>query len=197
MSLEPAKTIVVASHNPVKAQATLRGFQRVFPHERFRLERVEVASGVSRQPRSDRATLQGARNRADGAVVYQPEADFWVGIEGGIEEREEGMTAFAWVVVMSRQRVGQGRTGTFFLPEKVARLVRQGLELGEADDLVFDRTDSKRQEGAIGLLTGNLIDRTSLYEHAVVLALVPLRNLDLYREESEHGFSLGSESQAG
>ncbi|MDD5263960.1 MAG: DUF84 family protein, partial [Candidatus Bipolaricaulis sp.] len=67
-----------------------------------------------------------------------------------------------------------------FLPDTVAALVRQGVELGEADDRVFGRTDSKRDVGAVGLLTGEVIDRTALYEHAVVLALIPFRNAALY-----------------
>jgi len=85
-----------------------------------------------------------------------------------------------WVVVRSGDRVGKARTGTFFLPAPVADLVRQGKELGEADDIIFGRSNSKQENGAIGLLTGNVIDRTQLYEHAVVLALVPFKNVGLY-----------------
>jgi non-canonical (house-cleaning) NTP pyrophosphatase len=52
--------------------------------------------------------------------------------------------------------------------------------LGEADDIVFGRSNSKQKEGAIGLLTGNVVDRAGLYEHAVILALVPFKNVALY-----------------
>ncbi len=76
--------------------------------------------------------------------------------------------------------MGKSRTGTFRLPEPVARLVREGRELGEADDVVFGRSNSKQEEGAVGLLTGNVIDRAALYEHAVILALAPFKNPDLY-----------------
>jgi len=65
------------------------------------------------------------------------------------------------------------------LPEKVAQLVRQGKELGEANDIVFKRTNSRLNDGAIGLLTGNVIDRTTLYEHGVIMALVTFKNLKL------------------
>jgi non-canonical (house-cleaning) NTP pyrophosphatase len=54
------------------------------------------------------------------------------------------------------------------------------MELGDADDRVFGCTDSKREGGAVGLLTGGTIDRTGLYQHAVALALIPFRNADLY-----------------
>ncbi|MDD5645622.1 MAG: DUF84 family protein, partial [Candidatus Bipolaricaulis sp.] len=69
------------------------------------------------------------------------------------------------------------------LPDAVAQLVRQGMELGAADDRVFGRMGSKLDQGAVGLLTGGIIDRTALYEHAVILALIPFRNDALYPPE--------------
>jgi inosine/xanthosine triphosphatase len=174
------KTIIVASRNPVKIAATHRGFQRMFPDQTFTLEGIAAVSGVSRQPISSQETLRGALNRVETVARKRPDADYWVGIEGGVEESGAGMTAFAWVFIRSRETTGKARTGTFLLPERVARLVREGNELGEADDIIFGRVDSKREEGAIGLLTGNVIDRTALYAHGVILALVPFRNVGMY-----------------
>ena len=90
------------------------------------------------------------------------------------------MLAFAWIVIRSHQQLGKARTGTFGLPPTVADLVRQGKELGEADDQVFGQTNSKQNDGAVGLLTDNVIDRMQLYEHAVILALIPFKNEALY-----------------
>jgi len=177
------KTIVVASKNPVKIQAALDGFRKMFPDETFRAEGVSVPSDVSDQPMSDTETLQGALNRARNARVQTPQADYWVGIEGGCDEQQGALEAFAWVVVLSRERTGRSRTGTFVLPAEVARLVRQGVELGEADDRVFRRSNSKQGNGAVGILTRDVIDRTGYYEHAVILALVPFKNPDLAFEE--------------
>ncbi len=137
-------------------------------------------SGVGPQPKSEAETLQGAQNRAAAAARLVTQADFWVGIEGGIEELSEGMLAFAWVVVLSAVRSGTGRTGSFLLPPSVARLVRQGQELGQATDLIFGRENSKQNEGTIGLLTGNVMDRTEFYEHAVILALAPFKSAEYY-----------------
>lgn len=174
------KTIIVASTNPVKAQAALNGFRRMFPAETFAIASISAPSGVSDQPMTSAETLQGALNRAAAAQKTQPQADFWVGIEGGVEEDAGDLAAFAWVTVLSPAGTGKARTGTFFLPPRVADLVRQGIELGEADDIFFGAVNSKQQNGAIGLLTGDVVDRTALYEHAVVLALVVLKNPDLY-----------------
>ena len=178
------KTIVVASQNPVKIEAVVNGFQRMFPSQEFIVQTVAVPSGVSPQPRSDAETLQGAINRTVEAAHRLPDADFWVGIEGGVDEMIAGETvAFAWVAVRSSRQMGRGRTGTFYLPPAVTDLLRQGKELGEADDIVFGRTNSKQENGAVGLLTGDVIDRAQLYEHAMILALIPFKNPGLYLPE--------------
>lgn len=174
-------TLVVASRNPVKANATLAGFKRMFPDGEFQMQTVSVDSGVSHQPMSESETLKGAEIRAAAAAELEPQADFWVGIEGGIEDLSDGMLAYAWIVVLSAGPTGKGRTGGFLLPEGVARLVREGVELGDANDIVFGRENSKQQEGAIGLLTGNIMDRTELYEHAMVLALAPIKGAEYFR----------------
>jgi inosine/xanthosine triphosphatase len=178
------KRLVLASTNPVKAQAALTGFLRMFPEETFELVSIKRTSGVSEQPLSSDETLRGALNRAQAARQAVQDGDYWIGIEGGVEdghgEEAKEMYAFAWVVIVTRDLTGKGRTGTFILPEAVASLVRQGKELGEADDIVFGQTNSKRKNGAIGLLTGDVIDRARLYEQAVILALVPFKNRDLY-----------------
>ncbi len=179
--------VIVASRNPVKVGAVEGAFRRMVPGGVAEVAGVSVDSSVSDQPLSDLETMRGAEARAEAAEALRPEADYWVGIEGGIESRSEssGMMAFAWVVVRSSFGIGRARTGTFFLPDEVARLVRNGMELGEADDIVFARSNSKQEEGAVGLLTRGVIDRRALYEHAVVLALAPLKNPLLYGADSE------------
>jgi inosine/xanthosine triphosphatase len=165
----------------VKIHAVLNGFQKMFPKEIFEIEGVSVPSGVSDQPKSDSETFQGAWNRAENASHEIATADFWVGIEGGIEEKGLEMEAFAWVAIKSkRKKFAKGRTGTFFLPTKIAELIKQGKELGEADDIVFGRKNSKQENGAVGILTDNAVDRTTYYAEAVVLALIPFKNEQLY-----------------
>ena len=99
-----------------------------------------------------------------------------------MEPHGDELSAFAWVVVLSPDGIeGKGRTGTFFLPPAVAELIHQGKELGEADDIVFAQSNSKQKNGAIGILTGDVIDRAALYVPAVIMALVPFKNPELYR----------------
>jgi inosine/xanthosine triphosphatase len=172
--------VVVASRNPVKLRAAAQAFERAFPDRPIEVGGIDVSSGVSAQPMSDAETRVGAQNRVVAARRAAAYADWWVGIEGGVEEGASGMLAFAWVVVADAERRGRARSLSFALPEALAERISMGMELGEADDEVFGRTDSKRRDGAIGLLTGGLIDRTALYEPPVVAALIPALNPGLY-----------------
>jgi len=169
--------VIVASTNPVKQEAVRRAFARMFPQETWEVAGIAVPSGVGEQPLSDAETLRGALNRARAAREARPQAAYWVGIEGGVQPDGDDLLSFAWVAVLDRQgRLGRARSGTFLLPPVVARLVRQGYELGQADDVVCGEENSKQKMGAVGLLSGGVIDRTALYEHAIVLALLPFKH---------------------
>lgn len=173
--------IVVASKNPVKIKCVEDGFSKMFPGAPFTIQGVEVPSGVSAQPTTEAETLLGAQNRVAAARNLFPQADYWVGVEGGTADDGHEMQAYAWVVVLSPSGTGRGRTGSFYLPKAIADLVRQGMELGKADDLYFGRNNSKQANGAIGLLTGDVLDRAAYYEHAVIMAFIPFKNPDLYQ----------------
>lgn len=173
--------IIVASTNPVKIKAVEQGFKLMFPHQSFHVEGVSVDSKVGHQPMTDGQTYNGALNRVNIVSKLKPEADYWVGIEGGVEEKGKEMECFAWAIIKSKdKKYGKGRAGTIILPEKVARLVRSGLEMGEADDRVFKMTNSKQTIGAVGILTGGVIDRTKYYVDMIIFALIPFKNKNLY-----------------
>lgn len=174
------KKIIVSSKNPVKLKSAGNAFMKMFPKENFHIESSPVLSGVGDQPMSDEKTLEGAISRAEQIKKLHPEADFWIGLEGGVEEKNNELECFAWAVILSSAQIGKARTAAFALPPKIAELIKQGYELSKADDIVFNRENSKHQNGAVGLLTGDVIDRTAYYEHALILALIPFKNKNLY-----------------
>jgi len=174
------KTVITSSKNPVKLKAVKAGFKKMYPDHKFEFKAVSVPSEVSDQPMSDTETFRGAKNRVDNAKEVEPSADFYVGIEGGVEHVNNEMMAFAWVVVSSEEKTGKSKTSTFFLPPEVSKLIASGKELGEADDIVFGLENSKQQNGAVGILTHNVMTRESYYTEALVLALIPFVNSELY-----------------
>lgn len=172
--------IIVASENPAKIASVQAGFEAIFPNETLEITGVAAKSGVSDQPMSEEETLRGAENRARHAQELVPNADFWVGLEGGMEDIDGKLAAFAWIIVISKDgTVGKGEAGRHFAPAKVAELVRSGIELGHACDMVFDRHNSKHSTGMVGILTNGAIDRSAYYTQAVILALIPHINQEL------------------
>jgi inosine/xanthosine triphosphatase len=173
------KKVIIASKNPVKIKAVENAFSKIFPKEQFEYQGVSVPSGVPDQPMGEEETLLGADNRVLHAKDKY-DGNFWVGLEGGVAPNGNQLEAFAWMVIRSKDMYGKGRTGSFFLPPKVAELVKGGMELGHADDEVFGQSNSKQKGGAVGLLTNNLLTRTTYYEQALILALIPFINKGHY-----------------
>ncbi len=175
------KLIIVGSKNPVKIKCTENAFESLFD-DQFLVQGLNVDPQVSSQPMGDVETYTGAYNRAYECKKAFPEADYWVGIEGGVDEVGEQMVAFAWMVILNGSNtIGKAKTGTFFLPEALSKLIREGMELGEADDKVFQTTNSKQGNGAVGILTNGVINRLDYYQQAVSLALIPFLNKNFYQ----------------
>lgn len=147
-------------------------FDDAFGVGQCRIESVDVASGVSLQPIGDHETRTGARQRVTEARQVRPEADFWVGIEAGIEEN---MT-FAWMTIENPHIRGESRSASLMLPETILQGTRAGRELGSEMADITGNTEVKRQGGAIGIFTNGRLSRTSVYHQALLLALVPFHN---------------------
>jgi inosine/xanthosine triphosphatase len=178
------KRVIIASKNPVKIEAASKGFQKLLPSISFDFMGISAASNVPDQPRGSEETLLGAKNRAENAKHAESDADYWVGIEGGIDTTDNGTEVFAWVYILDKDgRIGYGKTGSFYLPAVITRLLDEGLELGEADDRVFSQVNSKQSSGSVGILTKDVIDREKYYVDAVIFALIPFANHQLYFEE--------------
>ena len=179
--MEAVARLVIGSKNPVKIEADRSGFTALFPDSSCVTEGAAVSSGVSDQPMNEEETLRGAENRAAASQKALPDADFWFGIEGGIAEINNELSVFAWIVAISKSGItGRGRTATFFLPPPVSALVKQGIELGDADDRIYGTNNSKQNVGSAGLLSNNVITRTTLYQPAVIMSLFPFKNPKLY-----------------
>ncbi|MDD2680783.1 MAG: inosine/xanthosine triphosphatase [Patescibacteria group bacterium] len=176
------KTVVVASLNPVKIEAARLSFERVFPEQVFNFIGVAAQSGVADQPLSDKETRMGVNNRLHSAQLLSPEADYYIAFEGGVEDKEDGLEIFAWIsIIDSSGKRGKARSASFILPNKIRELViDQGLEMGDANDILFNLKNSKQKAGGIASLSKGLIARTDYYVHTGILALVPFMHSDLY-----------------
>ncbi len=168
----PFARVAVGSTNRVKIAAVTAVITRLAPA--CAIQGVAVESGVAHQPMGDEETIAGARTRAQGAL-HAIRATLAIGLEGGCVELPDGsMRTCAWAVAVDTHgREGVGGSLAMPLPPAVAALVRSGVELGHAMDQVSGGTDTKHGAGAVGILTGGLIDRQRAYEVLVTYALAP------------------------
>jgi inosine/xanthosine triphosphatase len=171
--------VAIATENPVKINAVKTAFLQVFPNQNIIFSAKSVPSGVGSQPVSDQETLTGAINRIENLKPFFPDTDYRVSLEGGVEKNGEEVSSFAWAVVGSGQIIGKSRTASFYLPVEVVALLDQGHELGTAMDIIHSKTNTKQNEGAVGILSHNVINREQLYTPAVILALIQFVNPNL------------------
>ena len=172
LDLRTIGRVAVGSTNPVKLDAVRAVVLPLAPAAT--VVGTDVASGVRDQPWGDAETIRGARTRAE-AARQALDADLGVGIEGGVVDMEDGsLRTCAWAVIIGRNgQAGTGGSLAMLLPPVIARDVRDGLELGAAMDRATGGRDTKRGQGAVGILTAGLVDRRRAYEVLVAYALAP------------------------
>ncbi|TXX97544.1 non-canonical purine NTP phosphatase [Vibrio mimicus] len=168
--------IIIASQNPAKVNAVRSAFSTVFPEQEWEFIGVSVASEVADQPMSDAETKLGALNRVRNAKQQYPNADYYVGLEAGIEDNK----TFAWMIIESVNQRGESRSASLMLPPLVLERLQQAKELGDVMDEVFGTDNIKQKGGAIGLLTQHHLTRSTVYHQALILALIPFINPEHY-----------------
>lgn len=173
--------IFVGSTNPVKTNAVTLAAVEQWPE--VEVFGYEVASGVNEQPMSDTETKQGAINRAKKvfnlglASLTQKPTDkisvLGIGLEGGVfVDDEDQMWTTVWAAVIDQ-------LGEIFLANgarfKVAKIVAddivRGQEMGPIISNYFNGRSVKTQEGLIGIVTENFVDRTEEYAAIAKMAL--------------------------
>ncbi|AFZ68219.1 inosine/xanthosine triphosphatase [Deinococcus peraridilitoris] len=170
--------IVVGSTNPAKVNPVRDVMTRLFAD--LEVRGAQLPSGVPEQPIGFQETLQGARNRAQAAVL-QPGAVWGVGLEGGVEfdDKSRGWL-FGMVAVAHAGRVTYSRSASLELPPRVTLRVRAGEELGPVMNELSGVQDNNRKTGAIGFLTGGLLERADVWRQTLALALAPHLSPELY-----------------
>ena len=150
----------------------------------------EVESGVSHTPTSRQELMQGARQRAEEVQRKLREegsaADFFVGVEGGLEVvAENGVRCVfleSWAYVCDAQRGHFGCGGSIEVPAALAdEVILRGRELAVAIDQFAKAVGTRDGQGAWGVLSRDLVSRQDSFRVAVVAAFAPFYNSAMYR----------------
>jgi len=172
-------TIIVGSQNPVKINAAKQAIQQIFNLSKVECLGISAPSGVTEQPMNSAETRLGAINRVNYCKAHY-QADYYVAIEGGVDQFTDGPATFAYVVVADNMQVSVGRSAMLPLPPSVYQCLLAGEELGPVMDRLFNTQNVKQKGGAIGLLTGGLATRESIYTQALLLTLAPFLHQALW-----------------
>jgi len=78
-------------------------------------------------------------------------------------------------------KIGMARGATFVAPVSLRELViNQGLEVGDATDIIFKQKNSKQKIGLVGHLTNSALTRTEYYVQTGIFAQISFINPELY-----------------
>ncbi len=167
----------VGSVNPVKVEAVRNVFSRFF-------KELEIEGSVTRTSVPDEPweedVKRGAKERA---WQVMQNADIGVGIEAGLFRREDGIYDVQYCAILDK--MGRYTFGTgpgFRYPAMIEAELLKGSTVGEvfAEKIVGENIGQKG--GAIGYLTNGVLNRQELTESAVLAAMVPRINKELYFE---------------
>lgn len=181
--------VLVGSKNLVKVNAAKIAICQLFPDIDIECIGMHAPSGVPDQPMTDVETREGAINRvkycrefsataqqADGESV----AELFIAMEGGVDNFEYGPATFAYTVIATRSQLSVGRSAQLPISPSIYKSLVAGEELGDVMDKLFNTNNIKQKGGAIGLLTQGHATRESVYTQALILAMAPMLNPELY-----------------
>jgi len=188
--------IAVASLRTPKLEAV----QTAFNKARSRLSAADdsleciarkTESGVSNMPMSIQELMRGARlrvvNLKQELSQDASEIDFYVGLEGGfflVSAGEAPQACFlqSWVYVSNGSLGFYGGSGAVPVPEQVAqKVIREGRELGDVIDSFAGQQNVRSKQGAFGVFTQGTVSRKTAFETALLHALAPFCNRQLYQ----------------
>ncbi len=177
--------ILLGSKNPVKIEAAKEAFEKYYRD--VNVIAFDVDSKVGSQPFGE-DTYAGAENRARSLLIKNSEekinADYFVGIEGGIKNIYNKWFAFGCVCILDKYgNAAFGTSPQFELPNEVLTRLVGGEELGHVIDSLQGQKNTKQKQGAIGFFTGGVMQRKDFYIPGVICALVPFRQPEFFFDD--------------
>ena len=182
--------ICVGSLNPTKINAVKLGFGKYF--KKIQVFQIKSDSKVPNQPIGMDLIVQGAINRAKGALSYlireikAKKNTFGVGIEAGLVEVPHTLTGYMdfqfCAVIDENDCISLGSGIGFEYPQFAIReiLSDKSKEIGEIMGKFVNNINLIKDIGAIGVLSKHAINRTEILTQAVICALIPRINKEIY-----------------
>ena len=167
--------IVVCSKNPVKIAAAKEAFGSHF--KEIAIESVDLTNNieVAKQPITSEETLNSAVNRIEIARKLT-EADYYVSMEGGMNEDNYGSFLTWYVCISDKQgKLSVAGGGRMPLPRSIYEELKENdeIELGEIMDRISNEYNVKQRGGSTAIFTGNRVMRKDVFKRELLMALIP------------------------
>jgi len=184
------KVIYVGSLNPVKVNAVRNAFNKYFTN--FEIFKIKADSHVPNQPIGMDLIIKGAINRAKASINHLIENKiafkeiFGIGIEAGLVEvtyAKPRYMDFQFCVIMDENNdISIGSGVAFEYPPSVINglFSQKDTEIGKIIGRLANNMNLKNEGGAISFLSQNVITREEILTQAVICALLPRINKELY-----------------
>jgi non-canonical (house-cleaning) NTP pyrophosphatase len=174
------KEIVLSSTNDAKRKAALQAIFETFGAGNV-LRTITAPSGVRATPLSHEECLLGATNRVDFIRSAYPDADYYIGAEGGLNMVGGKWFIGGWVAVENKQKVRHlGSSAWVEMPTFLTESIDADVPLSEVikpEHFPPDLFQRRETLGTNGLITQGAYSRVNEFYDALRVSLA-LFNLE-------------------
>jgi len=146
---------------------------------KYEIVGINADSEISDQPLSEDETVKGAVNRARNAFKQVPDADFAVGLEGGLN-KVDGANYFlvcGTAIVDNTQKAYIGVGGQLELPKEVSDRISNNEQFGEA---IREYEAKNKTDQNVAPLVESIISREASFIQAINNAYLSYKNKKHY-----------------
>ncbi len=171
--------IVLTSNNNVKLKVTEKAFSQIFTDAKLEIIQLDFEKDGP-EPYGMKGVLNQINESITEAKKRITDADYYIGMEGGVEG-EESLDEVAVVLVHTAKGVeGYSRSVSFQIPRKVSSDIKNGLQLSDSVQDFLNTNNVKKGNGFVGILTNNLVTKEDLYFQPAVVAICKTINNSWY-----------------
>ena len=184
--------VLISSTNPVKVRAAREAFSCF--HEEISVSNLSMKevdpewNHFKSQPLGEDETYKNSRLRVDYIRNFNPNFDFYVGIEGGIVLKQQNQARIVvYCSVGTNSTIETVRGCEIPLPNRLFKKLASArekkslqLELGDLVSEISGIPNIKQKNGAVGFLTQNIVTRFDILYQSMMMALIPFLNPTLF-----------------
>lgn len=174
------KKIVLTSINPVKLSAVQKVTSMLYADQHFEYITLSLEKDGP-EPIGRANILKQIQEALDSAKKEIVDAEYYVCVEGGMEEFDTQMHETAYVVVENKNAgKGVSSCASFRVPTWIAEEVKKGRGFADAVDVFFKTQGTKQGGGFVKILTDGVINKEEHCMQALTIAFASADKSEWY-----------------